>query len=82
MGLVVLATPGHAAIVCDGSFQIVRGEPISTPYCEDEDLAASVRKFSARNSGDAIRRSSEVKRQSCLFSANASTQTCSNYLGD
>ena len=47
MGFVLSVSPVNAAIICDGGFQIVRGEPISTPYCQDEDLAASARKNGA-----------------------------------
>ena len=81
-GFVAAATPVKATIICDGSFQIVRGEPLSTPYCQDEDLAASVRKHGARISGDAIRKSPELKRQSCADTGDATSQTCANYLGD
>ena len=81
-GFVAAATPVKAAIICDGSFQIVRGEPVSTPYCQDEDLAASLRKHGAWISGDAIRKSSELKRQSCVATGDATSQTCANYLGD
>ena len=81
-GFVAAATPVKAAIICDGSFQIVRGEPISTPYCQDEDLAASVRKHGVWISGDAIRKSPELKRQSCVVTGDATSQTCANYLDD
>ena len=76
-GFVAASTPVKAAIICDGSFQIVSGEPVSTPYCQDEDLAASVHKQGARISGDAIRRSPELKRQSCA--GDATSQTCASY---
>jgi len=39
MGFVLLPSPVKAAIICEGGFQIVRGEPISTPYCQDEDFS-------------------------------------------
>ena len=81
-GLVTLATPVNAAIICAGSFQIVRGDPVSTPYCEDEDLAPTARKYGARISGDAIRRSSELKREACVGAGDPNAQSCANYLGD
>ena len=81
-GFVAAATPVKAAIICDGSFQIVRGEPISTPYCQDEDLAASVRKHGVRISGDAIRKSPELERQSCVATGDATYPACANYLDD
>ena len=81
-GFVAATTPVKAAIICDGSFQIVRGEPVSTPYCQDEDLAASVREHGVWISGDAIRKSPELKRQSCAGTGDATSQTCASYLGD
>jgi len=82
MGLALSASPVDAAIFCDGSFQIVRGEPVSTPYCQDEALAAFARKNGARTSGDEIRRSSDLKRQSCVAAGDTNTQACGDYLAD
>lgn len=82
MGFVLLPSPVKAAIICEGGFQIVRGEPISTPYCQDEDLAASARKYGERTSGNEIRRSSELKRQSCVAAGDTNTQACGDYLAD
>jgi hypothetical protein len=82
MGLVLLVSPVNAAIICDGGFQVVRGEPVSTPYCQDEALAAFARKNGARTSGDEIRRSSDLKRQSCVAAGDTNTQPCGDYLAD
>ncbi len=76
MELVLLASPVNAAIICDGGFQIVRGEPVSTPYCQDEALAAFARKRGARTSGDEIRGSSDLKRQSCVAAGDTNIQAC------
>ena len=33
------------AIECQGGFQIVKGQPISTPYCRDSQLAQVARSY-------------------------------------
>jgi hypothetical protein len=43
--------PANAGIVCDGNFQIVNGQPVSTPYCEDEKLARALRLRGALRAG-------------------------------
>jgi hypothetical protein len=70
--------PANAGIVCDGNFQIVNGQPVSTPYCEDEQLAHALRWRGAKTSGEAIRRSAELKRESCLIAPNGESG-CANY---
>ena len=78
IGFVASVMPAEAGIVCDGNFQIVNGQPVSTPYCEDEQLAHVLRGRGVKISGEAIRRSAELKRESCLIAANGESD-CANY---
>ena len=55
----------QARIACDGNFQIVQGQPISTPYCRDQTLARVARGYGMRVSAAAIRNSESVKAQVC-----------------
>ena len=59
------AGSAQARIACDGSFQIVQGQPISTPYCRDQTLARVARSYGMRVSDAAIRNSESVKGQVC-----------------
>lgn len=81
-GIISLATQADAAILCDGNFQILRGAAISTPYCQDENLAALERKQGIRISGEAIRRSPDAKRQACSTTATSDEIGCAEFLGD
>jgi hypothetical protein len=78
MGCVAFVVPAKAGIVCDGQFQIINGQAVSTPYCEDEQLAHVLRSHGAKTCGDAIRRNAEFRRQSCLLAANDEAG-CANY---
>lgn len=64
-GLLAMSGSEAAAIRCDGRFQIVQGNPLSTPYCEDAFLAAVARQYGMRVSAAAIRSSETVKGQAC-----------------
>ena len=77
------ATPAsRAAIVCDGNFQMVAGTAVSTPFCQDENLAALRSTRAVRTSGDQIRRQPELKQQACTFAAPSGEPACSEYAGD
>jgi len=55
----------QARIQCDGAFQIIKGQPHATPYCEDAYLGAVARKYGMRVSDAAIRNSPGTKRDVC-----------------
>jgi hypothetical protein len=78
----LVSSQSHAAIRCDGNYQIIHGKELSTPFCEDEDLAAWARGNGLSISSARIRQSADAKHQACLWTAGASTSTCANYLGD
>ena len=77
MGFVTSVMLAKAGVVCDGNFQIVNGQPVATPFCEDERLARDWRRLGVKISGDAIRRSTDLKRESCLAVGDSSA--CSSY---
>lgn len=61
-----LATTTQAAIKCDGDFQNVAGNEVSTPYCRDNNLAAVARSYGIAVSDSDVRNHpgirSEVRR--------------------
>lgn len=63
----MMASPADARIRCDGRFQIVKGQSLSTPYCEDEYLATVARGYGVRVSGQAVRNDPSVKANVCRF---------------
>ena len=82
VGFVLMSPGAQAAILCEGNFQIVHGTAISTPYCQDEQLAAFERKQGVKISGEAVRRNSAIKQQVCVNAPYASGPACADYLGD
>jgi hypothetical protein len=76
------ASQARAATVCDGNFQIVDGMSVSTPYCQDENLAAQQRKRGPEVSGLEIRRHPELKREACTLASPANETTCAGYTSD
>ncbi len=67
VGSLLISSPADAQIRCDGRFQIVKGQPHATPYCEDEYLAAVARSYGVRVSGRAVRNDPSVKANICRF---------------
>jgi hypothetical protein len=65
--LALLALPAEARIRCKEGYQLTRGQPISTPYCQDEYLAEVARGYGMRVSGDAMRNSPSAKQRVCAF---------------
>jgi hypothetical protein len=89
LGLLVLAAlavggPATARIICDGDFQIVHGQPVSTPYCRDEHLAWVARSYGMRVSGDAMRHDPNAKALVCRFIGhdNRVSEACHDYRDD
>ncbi|MFZ1105207.1 MAG: hypothetical protein WAN86_20540 [Hyphomicrobiaceae bacterium] len=81
-GLLALAQGGaEARIRCDGNFQIVRGQPVSTLYCQERELARVARKFGWRVSVNEIRYSESTKAQVCraIGFDNRVQEVCSPY---
>ena len=66
-GLLGLAHGGaEAAIQCDGNYQNVSGQPVSTLYCREMNLAYVARtSYNVRITVDEIRNSESKKAQLC-----------------
>ena len=61
------APPAMARILCDGNYQVINGQPLATPYCQDENLAQVARSYGMRVSGSAMRNSPSEKQRVCEF---------------
>lgn len=59
------ADPADARIVCRGAYQIVDGQPIATPYCEDSYVAEVAREYGIVVSAHEVRQSPSVKARIC-----------------
>jgi hypothetical protein len=72
----------EARILCDGNFQIVRGQPVSTLYCKEQNLARVARMFGWRVSVDEVRYSESKKAQVCraIGFDNRVTEICGPYM--
>ncbi|MBX9925377.1 MAG: hypothetical protein K2Y05_03380 [Hyphomicrobiaceae bacterium] len=60
-----IGATAHARIACDEGYQKIRGDFISTPYCQDEQVADVARQYGVRTSGAAIRNNPGHKREIC-----------------
>lgn len=76
----VLATPAAAGIRCDGPYQLVNGRPVSTPFCQDEDLATRARMHGEKISGASLRNHPQLKRGLCT--ADYIDAACAAYAAD
>jgi len=64
--LMTASLSASAAIKCNGQFQIIKGHgQISTPYCEDNYLAAIARSYGWKVSDRAIRQNPNLKAKVC-----------------
>jgi hypothetical protein len=63
----IAVTADALAIECDEDFQIVNGQPISTPYCRDGYLAAVAREHGFRTSAGEMRNNPSRKEEICRF---------------
>lgn len=63
--VVLGAGAANAKIICRGAFQIVDGQPIATPYCEDANVAAVAREYGIRVSAREVRTNPGVKARVC-----------------
>ncbi len=65
--LPALAASPALAIDCRGPYQRSGGQEFSTPYCEDNYLAAVARSYGSRVSNAEIRNNPNTKREVCRF---------------
>ena len=45
LALVAMPVPATAKIKCQGIFQVTKNGPISTPYCQEEEIARVARSY-------------------------------------
>jgi hypothetical protein len=67
--VIVLATSSvaEAKIECRDGFQIVNGQEISTPYCNDGLIAKVAREHGMNVSEDNVRNNPSTKNEVCRF---------------
>lgn len=80
----VAAATSASAIECQEDYQIVNGQPISTPYCRDGYLAQVAREYGFKTSAKTIRENPSRKEEVCRIVGNdIRVQTaCSEVLPD
>jgi hypothetical protein len=81
-GVLALAPVGaNAAIECDGNFQIVKGYPVSTPFCREANLAYVARSYGWHITLQDIRYSESKKAELCraIGYDNRVQEICSPY---
>ncbi len=64
---VFLAAPAEAKIQCRDGYQLVQGNLLATPYCQEEQLARVARGYGMRVSFAEIRNNPNTKRYVCSF---------------
>jgi len=67
LALVGMSTAAEAKIRCDGRYQVMRqGQPIASPYCEDQYLADVARRaYGVSTTARAVRASVHEKERVC-----------------
>lgn len=74
----ISTTAAQAHITCNGSFQVVNGREISTPYCRDEKLATVARARGVDVTANQIRNDASKKASVCrlLGQLNSVSSAC------
>jgi len=67
VALALFSVKADARIVCNGAYQVVNGQEISTPYCNDNYVAAVARARGRNVSDEAVRNNPSVKEEICLW---------------
>lgn len=74
----VSTTAAQAQIKCNGGYQVVNGSQISTPYCQDENLARVARSRGMEVTGKQLRSDLGKKASVCrlLGGLNSAYSAC------
>jgi hypothetical protein len=67
MALALFSVDAEARIICKDGYQVVNGKEISTPYCNDNYVAAVARERGRNVSDEAVRNNPSVKEEICLW---------------
>ena len=62
--------PAEARIVCREGFQVVNGREISTPYCNDNYLAAVAPQYGVKASDEEVRNNPSLKDRICRLAGS------------
>lgn len=81
IGLVPMSA---SAITCKGEYQVVQGQLLATPYCQDNYLAKIAQQYGTRVSGREIRNNPNKKAEVCRFMGHDSrvSHICLPYRDD
>ena len=63
--IIAMASPAAARIECRGNFQVTKYGLISTPYCEEEQIARVARSYGSRVTGAEVRNNPLTKVYLC-----------------
>ena len=78
---VLLASPATARIECRGNFQISKYGPISTPYCEERQIARVARSYGHAVTDEEVRNNPNTKVYLCqiIGGDNRLKGSCAGY---
>ena len=79
--MVLLASPATARIECRGNFQIGKYGPISTPYCEERQIARVARSYGYAVTDEEVRNNPNTKVYLCqiIGGDNRLKGSCAGY---
>lgn len=79
--MVLLASPAMARIECRGNFQISKHGPISTPYCEERQIARVARSYGYAVTDEEVRNNPNTKVYLCqiIGGDNRLKGSCAGY---
>jgi hypothetical protein len=63
--IIAMASPAAARIECRGNFQVTKYGLISTPYCEEEQIARVARSYGSKVTGAEVRNNPLTKVYLC-----------------
>jgi hypothetical protein len=67
IALTLTSMAAEARIICKENYQVVDGQEISTPYCNDNYLAAVARRRGMKVTNEEVRNDPSVKEEVCLL---------------
>jgi hypothetical protein len=78
---ILVASPAAARIECRGNFQITKYGPISTPYCEEKQIARVARSYGIGVTDAEVRNNPNTKVYLCqrLGGDNRLKGSCAGY---
>jgi hypothetical protein len=65
LSIIAISSPAAARIECRGNFQVTKYGLISTPYCEEEQIARVARSYGSKVTGAEVRNNPLTKVYLC-----------------